>query len=132
AALTEFVDGLGPRQLVGRQVLGAALPWRDPAEKGHLEVEVIRARGLYAKKGAKLLPAPYVKVYLLEVTRRTLDPLYQQQLIFLEEFRGKILQGKQSGGDCGRIDPQSIHGHVPSSNASSVDTVSVAASLPPR
>lgn len=48
--LAEFIDGLGPGQLVGRQVLG------EPAlgdiqlsmchQKGYLEVEVIRARGL--------------------------------------------------------------------------------------
>lgn len=48
--LSDFIEGLGPGQLVGRQVLG------DPArgdiqlsmchQKGYLEVEVIRARGL--------------------------------------------------------------------------------------
>lgn len=48
--LSDFIDGLGPGQLVGRQVLG------DPSrgdiqlsmchQKGYLEVEVIRARGL--------------------------------------------------------------------------------------
>ena len=47
--------------------------------------------------------APYVKVYLLEgkhcvekqkttTARRTLDPLYQQQLVFSESYRGRILQ----------------------------------------
>jgi hypothetical protein len=47
--------------------------------------------------------APYVKVYLLDgktciekqrtrTTRRTLDPLIQQTLIFKEIFREKILQ----------------------------------------
>lgn len=47
--------------------------------------------------------APYVKVYLIDgkhctekqkttVARRTLDPLYQQQLAFTEDYRGKILQ----------------------------------------
>lgn len=48
-------------------------------------------------------PAPYVKVYLLEngaciakkktkVARKTLDPLYQQQLSFEESPGGKVLQ----------------------------------------
>uniref|UniRef100_A0A1I8JQH9 C2 domain-containing protein n=1 Tax=Macrostomum lignano TaxID=282301 RepID=A0A1I8JQH9_9PLAT len=171
AALTEFVDGLGPGQAGGQA--GAGAPCLGEIQlslynrKGHLEVEVIRARGRQAPA------APYVKVYLLEgrncvekqkttVTRRTLDPLYQQQLIFLEEFRGKILQ-VTVWGDCGRNRSQSIHGVCQillddldlsnivigwyklyptsslahnhqrrSSNASSVDTVSVAASLPPR
>lgn len=47
--------------------------------------------------------APYVKVYLLEngvciakkktkVARKTLDPLYQQQLPFEESPGGKVLQ----------------------------------------
>lgn len=50
-----------------------------------------------------LLSAPYVKVYLIDgknclekqkttVARRTLDPLYQQQLVFTEQYVGKILQ----------------------------------------
>lgn len=103
----DFVEGLGPSQLVGRQVLGAPclgeiqLGLYD--RKGHLEVEVIRARGLMAKPGAKVLPAPYVKVYLIQakhtiekqkttIARRTLDPLYQQQLVFNEPYQGRVLQ----------------------------------------
>uniref|UniRef100_A0A0L8FHV0 Regulating synaptic membrane exocytosis protein 2 n=1 Tax=Octopus bimaculoides TaxID=37653 RepID=A0A0L8FHV0_OCTBM len=103
----DFVEGLGPSQLVGRQVLGAPclgeiqLGLYD--RKGHLEVEVIRARGLMAKPGAKVLPAPYVKVYLIQakhtvekqkttIARRTLDPLYQQQLVFNESYQGRVLQ----------------------------------------
>lgn len=50
-----------------------------------------------------MCPAPYVKVYLLEngaciakkktkVARKTLDPLYQQQLSFEESPGGKVLQ----------------------------------------
>lgn len=49
-ALNEFVDGLGPGQLVGRQVLGAPslgdIQLSLCHQKGFLEVEVIRARGL--------------------------------------------------------------------------------------
>ncbi|KAK3576252.1 hypothetical protein CHS0354_027051 [Potamilus streckersoni] len=114
----DFIEGLGPAQLVGRQVLGS--PCLGEVQlglydrKGHLEVEVIRARGLLAKHGAKILPAPYVKVYLVEgkhcvekqkttVARRTLDPLYQQQLVFNESYQGKILQ-VTVWGDYGRMD----------------------------
>ncbi|VDD74043.1 unnamed protein product [Mesocestoides corti] len=66
----EFVEGLGPGQLVGRQVLGMPclgeiqLSFFD--RKGHLEVEVIRARGLQQKNTSKPLPTPYVKLHLLE------------------------------------------------------------------
>lgn len=48
--LSEFIDGLGPGQLVGRQVLGAPalgdIQLSLCYQKGFLEVEVIRARGL--------------------------------------------------------------------------------------
>lgn len=50
-----------------------------------------------------VLPAPYVKVYLMDngkcvlkrrtrLARKTLDPLYQQQLQFEENPEGKVLQ----------------------------------------
>lgn len=55
------------------------------------------------RPGSKVLPAPYVKVYLVSgkkcivkakttTARKTLDPLYQQQLSFREPFAGCILQ----------------------------------------
>lgn len=129
--LSDFIDGLGPGQLVGRQVLGAPalgdIQLSLCHQKGCLEVEVIRARGLQVRdfamnfpfKGSagnlyiysllqsrpnsKVLPAPYVKVYLVSgkkciakakttSARKTLDPLYQQQLAFRENFAGCILQ----------------------------------------
>lgn len=48
-------------------------------------------------------PAPYVKVYLLDngsckakkktkIARKTLEPLYQQHLLFDESPQGKVLQ----------------------------------------
>uniref|UniRef100_A0A672S396 Regulating synaptic membrane exocytosis 2 n=1 Tax=Sinocyclocheilus grahami TaxID=75366 RepID=A0A672S396_SINGR len=119
-----FLDGLGPAQLVGRQTL-ATPPMGDiqigmVEKKGALEVEVIRARGLVGKTGSKALPAPYVKVYLLEngaciakkktkVARKTLDPLYQQQLSFEETPGGKVLQ-IIVWGDYGRMDHKSFMG----------------------
>lgn len=51
--LSEFIDGLGPGQLVGRQVLGAPslgdIQLSMCHQKGYLEVEVIRARGLQVR-----------------------------------------------------------------------------------
>uniref|UniRef100_H0V9R3 Regulating synaptic membrane exocytosis 2 n=1 Tax=Cavia porcellus TaxID=10141 RepID=H0V9R3_CAVPO len=104
---SDFLDGLGPAQLVGRQTL--ATPAMGDIQvgmmdkKGQLEVEIIRARGLVVKPGSKTLPAPYVKVYLLDngvciakkktkVARKTLEPLYQQLLSFEESPQGKVLQ----------------------------------------
>ncbi|XP_048117529.1 regulating synaptic membrane exocytosis protein 2 isoform X3 [Alosa alosa] len=123
---SDFLDGLGPAQLVGRQTL-ATPPMGDiqigmVEKKGALEVEIIRARGLVGKPGSKALPAPYVKVYLLDngaciakkktkVARKTLDPLYQQQLQFEESPSGKVLQ-VIVWGDYGRMDHKSFMGAV--------------------
>ena len=58
--LGDFIDGLGPAQIVGRQVL--ASPSMGDIQlglynrKGMLEVEVIRAKGLLPKPGSKILP----------------------------------------------------------------------------
>ncbi|XP_064250004.1 regulating synaptic membrane exocytosis protein 2 isoform X14 [Passer domesticus] len=121
---SDFLDGLGPAQLVGRQTL--ATPSMGDIQvgmmdkKGQLEVEIIRARGLVVKPGSKTLPAPYVKVYLLEngvciakkktkVARKTLEPLYQQLLSFEESPQGKVLQ-IIVWGDYGRMDHKSFMG----------------------
>lgn len=67
--LADFVEGLGPGQLVGRQVLAApALGDVQLAlcdRKGRLEVEVIRARGLQARTGSKLLPGTKPRTHYL-------------------------------------------------------------------
>ncbi|KAM9494783.1 regulating synaptic membrane exocytosis protein 2 isoform 2-T2 [Clarias gariepinus] len=121
---TEFLDGLGPAQLAGRQTL-ATPPMGDIQigmvhRKERLDVEVIRARGLVGKPGNKQTPAPYVKVYLLDngkcinkkktrLARKTLDPLYQQQLQFEESPEGKVLQ-IIVWGDYGRMDHKSFMG----------------------
>uniref|UniRef100_A0AAY4D2V9 Regulating synaptic membrane exocytosis protein 1 n=1 Tax=Denticeps clupeoides TaxID=299321 RepID=A0AAY4D2V9_9TELE len=121
---SDFLDGLGPGQLVGRQTL--ATPAMGDVQiglmdkKGQLEVEVIRARGLTPKPGSKNLPAPYVKVYLLDngvckakkktkIARKTLDPLYQQSLLFDESPQGKVLQ-VIVWGDYGRMDHKCFMG----------------------
>lgn len=58
--LSEFIEGLGPGQLVGRQVLASPALGEIQLSlcdrRGHLEVEVIRARGLQCKPGSKVLP----------------------------------------------------------------------------
>uniref|UniRef100_A0AAY4D304 Regulating synaptic membrane exocytosis protein 1 n=1 Tax=Denticeps clupeoides TaxID=299321 RepID=A0AAY4D304_9TELE len=87
---SDFLDGLGPGQLVGRQTLAT------PAM------------------------APYVKVYLLDngvckakkktkIARKTLDPLYQQSLLFDESPQGKVLQ-VIVWGDYGRMDHKCFMG----------------------
>uniref|UniRef100_A0A096M3W5 Regulating synaptic membrane exocytosis 2b n=1 Tax=Poecilia formosa TaxID=48698 RepID=A0A096M3W5_POEFO len=121
---TGFLEGLGPGQLAGRQTL-ATPPMGDIQigmvyRKERLDVEVIRARGLVGKQGNKNTPAPYVKVYLMDngkcvlkrrtrLARKTLDPLYQQQLQFEENPEGKVLQ-IIVWGDYGRMDHKSFMG----------------------
>ncbi|XP_064076954.1 regulating synaptic membrane exocytosis protein 2 isoform X8 [Vanessa tameamea] len=120
--LSDFIDGLGPGQLVGRQLLGAPtlgdVQLSMCYQKGFLEVEVIRARGLQAKQGSRTLPAPYVKVYVVSgkrclakaktvTARRTLDPLYQQTLTFRENYKGCVLQ-VTVWGDYGRLEGKKV------------------------
>ena len=58
--LGDFIDGLGPAQIVGRQVLASPsmgdIQLALHNRKGMLEVEVIRAKGLLPKPGSKILP----------------------------------------------------------------------------
>uniref|UniRef100_A0ACB8FQF8 Regulating synaptic membrane exocytosis protein 3 n=1 Tax=Sphaerodactylus townsendi TaxID=933632 RepID=A0ACB8FQF8_9SAUR len=121
---SDFLDGLGPAQIVGRQTL-ATPPIGDVHigmidRNGQLEVEVIEARGLTPKLGSKSIPATYVKVYLLEngaclakkktkTAKKTCDPLYQQALLFDEGPQGKVLQ-VIVWGDYGRMDHKCFMG----------------------
>ncbi|TEA37024.1 hypothetical protein DBR06_SOUSAS210176 [Sousa chinensis] len=121
---SDFLDGLGPAQIVGRQTL-ATPPMGDVHiaimdRSSQLEVEVIEARGLTPKPGSKSLPATYIKVYLLEngaclakkktkVAKKTCDPLYQQALLFDEGTQGKVLQ-VIVWGDYGRMDHKCFMG----------------------
>nr|XP_060640155.1 regulating synaptic membrane exocytosis protein 3 isoform X1 [Anolis sagrei ordinatus] len=121
---SDFLDGLGPAQIVGRQTL-ATPPMGDVHlrmvdRNGQLEVEVIEARSLTPKMGSKTIPATYVKVYLLEngvclakkktkTTKKTCDPLYQQALLFDEGPQGKMLQ-VIVWGDYGRMDHKCFMG----------------------
>ncbi|CAM4578300.1 regulating synaptic membrane exocytosis protein 3 [Lepidochelys kempii] len=121
---SDFLDGLGPAQIVGRQTL-ATPPMGDVHigmidRSGQLEVEVIRARGLTPKLGPKSIPATYVKVYLLEngtclakkktkMAKKTWDPFYQQALLFDEGPQGRVLQ-VIVWGDYGRMDHKCFMG----------------------
>ncbi|KAL6034431.1 hypothetical protein STEG23_017425 [Scotinomys teguina] len=121
---SDFLDGLGPAQIVGRQTL-ATPPMGDVHiaimdRSGQLEVEVVEARGLTPKPGSTSLPATYIKAYLLEngacvakkktkVAKKTCDPLYQQALLFDEGPQGKVLQ-VIVWGDYGRMDHKCFMG----------------------
>ncbi|XP_011647234.1 regulating synaptic membrane exocytosis protein 2 [Pogonomyrmex barbatus] len=120
--LRDFIEDLGPGQVVGRQALGARclgeIQLSLSHTKGYLEVEVIRAKDLKAKQGSKIIPAPYVKLYLVNgkrciekaktmMARKTLDPFYQQLLAFKENCRGCILQ-VTVWGDYGRIEGKKV------------------------
>ncbi|XP_076685266.1 rab3 interacting molecule isoform X5 [Andrena cerasifolii] len=116
--LRDFIEDLGPGQVVGRQALGARclgeIQLSLTQKKGYLEVEVIRAKDLKPKQGSKAIPASFVKVYLVSgrkciakaktmAARKTLDPFYQQSLSFRENCRGCILQVTVRG-DYGRLE----------------------------
>ncbi|XP_011873146.1 PREDICTED: regulating synaptic membrane exocytosis protein 2-like [Vollenhovia emeryi] len=120
--LRDFIEDLGPGQVVGRQALGARclgeIQLSLSHTKGYLEVEVIRAKDLKAKQGSKVIPAPYVKLYLVNgkrciekaktlMARKTLDPFYQQLLAFKENCRGCILQ-VTVWGDYGRLEGKKV------------------------
>ncbi|XP_023561992.1 regulating synaptic membrane exocytosis protein 3 [Octodon degus] len=121
---SDFLDGLGPAQIVGRQTL-ATPPMGDVHitimdRGGQLEVEVIEARGLTPKPSSKSLPATYIKAYLLEngaclakkktkMAKKTCDPVYQQALLFEEGPHGKVLQ-VIVWGDYGRMDHKCFMG----------------------
>ncbi|XP_011691488.1 PREDICTED: regulating synaptic membrane exocytosis protein 2 [Wasmannia auropunctata] len=120
--LRNFIEDLGPGQVVGRQALAThclgEIQLSLSHTKGYLEVEVIRAKDLKAKQGSKVIPAPYVKLYLVNgkrciekaktmMARKTLDPFYQQLLAFKENCRGCILQ-VTVWGDYGRIEGKKV------------------------
>ncbi|TNM89233.1 hypothetical protein fugu_005488, partial [Takifugu bimaculatus] len=79
-----------------------------------------QARGLTMKSGSKTPPAAYIKVYLLEngvcvakkktkSVRKSLDPLYNQVLVFPESPQGKVVQ-LIVWGNYGRMDRKCFMG----------------------
>ncbi|XP_029469460.1 regulating synaptic membrane exocytosis protein 4 isoform X2 [Rhinatrema bivittatum] len=121
---SDFLSGMGPAQFVGRQTL-ATTSMGDVEvglveRSGQLEVEIIQARGLTAKAGSRTPPAAYIKLYLLEngvciakkktkVARKSLDPLYNQVLVFTESPQGKVLQ-VMVWGNYGRMERKHFMG----------------------
>uniref|UniRef100_A0A8D3CZ02 Regulating synaptic membrane exocytosis protein 1-like n=1 Tax=Scophthalmus maximus TaxID=52904 RepID=A0A8D3CZ02_SCOMX len=87
---SDFLDGLGPAQLVGRQTLAT------PAIAPYVKVYLLNNGAYVAKKKTK-------------IARKTLDPLYQQALLFEESPQGKVLQ-VIVWGDYGRMDHKSFMG----------------------
>ncbi|CAB1354324.1 unnamed protein product, partial [Coregonus sp. 'balchen'] len=97
---SDFLDGMGPAQFVGRQTL-ATTSLGLLERNGLLEVEIVQARGLTQKPGSKGPPAAYIKVYLLEKgvciakkktksVRKSLDPLYNQALVIVWGNYGRM------------------------------------------
>uniref|UniRef100_A0AAY4EZP6 Regulating synaptic membrane exocytosis 1 n=1 Tax=Denticeps clupeoides TaxID=299321 RepID=A0AAY4EZP6_9TELE len=87
---SDFLDGLGPAQLVGRQTLAT------PSIAPYVKVYLLDKGAYVAKKKTK-------------IARKTLDPLYQQPLLFEESPQGKVLQ-VIVWGDYGRMDHKSFMG----------------------
>lgn len=60
--LSHFVDGLGPGQVIGRQAVASSslgqiqLSLKSIKSAKLLEVEIVRARALCVKSGARVLP----------------------------------------------------------------------------
>uniref|UniRef100_A0AAV2K248 Uncharacterized protein n=1 Tax=Knipowitschia caucasica TaxID=637954 RepID=A0AAV2K248_KNICA len=87
---TGFLDNLGPAQVAGRQTLAT------PSMAAYVKVYLMDNGKCVLKRRTRL-------------SRKTLDPLYQQQLQFEENPEGKVLQ-VIVWGDYGRMDHKSFMG----------------------
>ncbi|KAK7915684.1 hypothetical protein WMY93_011445 [Mugilogobius chulae] len=108
AQFSDFLDGMGPAQFVGRQTLATT-------SMGDVEI------GLMERNGSlECPPAAYIKVYLLEngvcvakkktkTVRKSLDPLYNQLLVFSQSPQGKVMQ-VIVWGNYGRMDRKCFMG----------------------
>uniref|UniRef100_A0A8C9CXM7 Regulating synaptic membrane exocytosis 1 n=1 Tax=Phocoena sinus TaxID=42100 RepID=A0A8C9CXM7_PHOSS len=123
---SDFLDGLGPAQLVGRQTL--ATPAMGDIQigmedkKGQLEVEVIRARSLTQKPGSKSTPGKErcccldKRWYLLENGACIAKKKTRISLVFDESPQGKSPSGHCLSlqvivwGDYGRMDHKCFMG----------------------
>ncbi|XP_065203791.1 regulating synaptic membrane exocytosis protein 2 isoform X7 [Planococcus citri] len=117
-----FIGTLGPGQLVGRQVLGTPplgeVEVSISTQKGRLEVEVVRVKGLQQNPAFKNLPTPYAKLYLVKgkkclekmktkSSQPTLEPIYQSRFLFKTNPEGCVLQ-ITLWGDYGRLDARKV------------------------
>ncbi|KAK0405566.1 hypothetical protein QR680_018060 [Steinernema hermaphroditum] len=121
--LGNFLEDLGPGQVVGRQVLASPVLGEieliiSPINTG-LDVEVVRARNLKVKPDIKITPSPYVKIYMMEGKQivakaktqsfpKTTAPQFNQHLLF-PDGRGRMLQVTVLG-DYGRMERKSFMG----------------------
>uniref|UniRef100_A0A8C9UKF1 Regulating synaptic membrane exocytosis 4 n=1 Tax=Spermophilus dauricus TaxID=99837 RepID=A0A8C9UKF1_SPEDA len=103
AQFSDFLGSMGPAQFVGRQTLATT-----PMGKSPNACYLWTGMGSPNRSPASPLPlgpalAAYIKAYLLEngvciakkktkVARKSLDPLYNQVLLFPESPQGKVLQ----------------------------------------
>ena len=66
---SNFVEGLGPGQIVGRQALASPsmgdIQLSLQVKPGSLEVEVVRARGLTPRSGSRMLPGTFNSFFVL-------------------------------------------------------------------
>uniref|UniRef100_A0A5S6QYQ2 Rab-3-interacting molecule unc-10 n=1 Tax=Trichuris muris TaxID=70415 RepID=A0A5S6QYQ2_TRIMR len=123
-SIGEFVEGLGPGQVIGRQAIASPclgeilLTLCD--RNGNLEVKVVRAKHLTRRTGSKFYPSPYVKVYLCNeksvvakaktgLAARNPEPRFDQLLIFTESYQNRLLQVIVVG-DYGRMERKSLIG----------------------
>ncbi|KAI6221356.1 hypothetical protein M3Y99_01556400 [Aphelenchoides fujianensis] len=119
--LGQFVDNLGPGQVVGRQALASPVLGEIQLslylQDGALIVDVKRAKNLVVRQGTKINPAPYVKVYLMhnkqcvakaktQTVRKTTAPIFNQKLSFSENYKHKMFQ--VGGKSEGRVDHSSV------------------------
>ncbi|VDN37454.1 unnamed protein product, partial [Gongylonema pulchrum] len=138
--LGNFVDNLGPGQVVGRQVLASPVLGEIQigiaAGRAGIDLEIIRAKNLVVKSGVKVNPgdsaapfipafavfsqAPYVKVYLLEGKQcvakakthavRRTTAPLFQQHIVFSESPRKKMLQITVMGDYGRMERKSFMG----------------------
>ncbi|CDW54667.1 regulating synaptic membrane exocytosis 2 [Trichuris trichiura] len=123
-SIGEFVEGLGPGQVVGRQAIASPclgeIFLTISERNGNLEVKVVRAKHLARRTGSKFYPSPYVKVYLCNeksvvakaktgLAARTPEPRFDQLLIFTEPYQNRLLQVTVVG-DYGRMERKSLIG----------------------
>ncbi|KAK2494519.1 hypothetical protein MC885_000589 [Smutsia gigantea] len=87
---SDFLDGLGPAQIVGRQTLAT------PPMATYVKAYLLENGACLAKKKTK-------------VAKKACDPLYQQALLFDEGPQGKVLQ-VIIWGDYGRMDHKCFMG----------------------
>lgn len=93
--LRDFIEDLGPGQVVGRQALGARclgeIQLSLNQKKGNLEIEVIRAKDLKAKQGSKVIPGRRLPRLILARARCLLYRNTRQDLRLIAHATRRVL-----------------------------------------